>query len=128
MFEMKKVKIGLAIILIIVFLIVCYFWRVSYISYKEINLAMNDHHFHDQIQTEENHYDIKQYGYFKDVRYKDEPHYIYTYYIKEYPTLKDVMNPAYNYKKSNVETMVKDEKKNRDLSNSKKAKYQINNE
>ena len=124
---MRKIII-LGVILVIILIVVFYFLRFSYISYKEIDLAIQQHHFRNKIQNEKKHYDIKQYGYFKEVKYKDEPHYKYTYQTIKRPGFKDFINPNYEYKTNNVKTLVEDEKTGKDLTHSQKAKHQIDNE
>lgn len=79
---MRKIII-LGVFLVIILIVVFYFLRFNYISYKEIDLAIQQHHFQNKIQNEEKHYDIKQYGYFKEVKYKDEPYNTYQYDIDD---------------------------------------------
>lgn len=48
---MRKIII-LGVFLVIILIVVFYFLRFSYISYKEIDLAIQQHHFQNKIQNE----------------------------------------------------------------------------
>lgn len=122
---MKKIVITLGIILFIILGIVCCFWRFNHISYKEINLELQQHHFQKHIKSEENHYDAKQYGYHKEIIYKDEPRNIYLYQTVERPGFVELINPFYHYKKHNVMTEVNDKNTGNDVTEERTTKYQI---
>ncbi|CAM3113638.1 DUF3139 domain-containing protein [Staphylococcus argensis] len=125
---MKKIAFALGIILFVVLGVVCYFWRFRHISYKEINLELQHHHFQKHIKSEENRYDEKQYGYYKEIIYKDEPHNVYLYQTVERPNLTEFINPFYHYKKHNVMTEVHDTKTENEISGERTTNYQIENQ
>ncbi|WP_278925882.1 DUF3139 domain-containing protein [Staphylococcus auricularis] len=123
---MKKfLMIFVSIFILTILVIGFYFGRFSYISFEEIDIAIQQHHFQQDIKSEKKHFDLNQQGFYKEIQYKDEPHYIYTYQTVNRPTLKDLVNPQYQYKKANVETFVENRKNGHDITHMNKAKHEI---
>ena len=125
---MKKLLIVLGILSIIVLSVIFGFARFRYISYKEIDIAIQEHNYNKHIQNIEQHFDIHQYGYYKEVKYKEEPHNIYLYQTVVRPGLRDYVNPFYHYKKHNVKTLVNDKKTQNEIAGERKTRYQINDQ